>query len=271
MATNLDPTSFDEVDAGEPDYFIRFLDARSSIEGEHEVKRLISELVDARPGLAILDVGSGTGVDAAELAAKVVPGGRVVGADLSTAMVEEARRRTADSQLPVEFVEADAAELGFEDGLFDRCRAERVLMAMADPAQAMRELVRVTRSGGVVVVSEVDVGTIFLNSSDSALTRKLLDGFAADLPSPEVGRRLHRHFAEAGLEDVRCATTVIQNSVAFMRLLFGNRLERLVEAGEASATDVAAFWVELEKGEREGWLCSGVVCFTVAGRKPSPT
>jgi ubiquinone/menaquinone biosynthesis C-methylase UbiE len=268
MSTNLDPTSFDEVDAGEPDYFIRFLDARGTIDGENEVKALISELVDARPGLAILDVGSGTGTDAAELAAGVVPGGRVIGADISAAMVEEAQRRTDDSGLPVQFVEADAAELGFGDGLFDRCRAERVLMAMPDPARAVREMVRVTRPGGVVVLSEMDAGTIFLNSSDTALTRRLVTGFADALPSPAAGRRLHRYLMEAGLEDVRCATTVILNPVSFLRLLFGARLEGMVAAGEASATDVALFWAELEQGEREGWLCSGGVCFTAAGRKP---
>jgi SAM-dependent methyltransferase len=194
----------------------------------------------------------------------------VVGADISTAMVEEARRRSDGSGLPVEFVEADAAALGFGDELFDRCRAERVLMAMPDPARAVREMVRVTRPGGVVVVSEVDAGTIFLNSSDSALTRRLLTSFAGDLPSPEIGRRLHRHLVEAGLQDVRGATTVILNPVSFLRLVFGARLEQLVAAGEVSATDVAALWVELEKGEREGWLCSGVVCFTAVGRKVQP-
>lgn len=54
-----------------------------------------------------------------------------------------------------------------------------------------------------------------------------------------------------------------QNSVAFLRMLFANRLAQLTK-------DTDEFWEELEQGEREGWLCSGVVCFTAAGRKPLP-
>jgi ubiquinone/menaquinone biosynthesis C-methylase UbiE len=256
----LDPTSFDAVDAGESDYFVRFLDARRGIEGENEVKRLIGDLLQLEPGLEVLEVGSGTGTDAAEIATRVGPGGRVVGVDLSSAMVEEAVRRTAGAGLPVEFLEGDAGNLAFDDDTFDRCRAERVLMAMAEPERAVEELVRVTRPGGVIVLSEVDAGTIFVNSSDLALADQLTREFAADLPSPAAGRRLHRYLVESGLEDIRCVPTVIRNPVGFLRMLFADRLAKLAPAED--------FWSELERGEQEGWLCSGVVCFTVAGRKP---
>jgi ubiquinone/menaquinone biosynthesis C-methylase UbiE len=268
MSTKFDPTSFDAVDAENPDYFIRFLDARLTIEGELQVKRLIAGLLDAQPGHAVLDIGAGTGADTEEVAGRVGPGGRVVGVDISAKMVAEAKRRTAGSALPLEFVEGDAGVLGFDDATFDRCRGERVLMAMGDPARAVQELVRVTRPEGLVVLSELDSSTIFLNSSNQALVDRLLTGFSGRLKSPYVGRRLHRLLVEAGLEDVRCAPTVIQNSVKFMQLVFGVHLQGLVEAGETTLAEVAEFWAELEEGERAGWLCSGVVCFTVVGQKP---
>jgi ubiquinone/menaquinone biosynthesis C-methylase UbiE len=268
MTTKHDPTAFDAVDAEGPDYFIRFLDARLTIEGELQVKRLIAGLLDAQPGHVVLDVGAGTGADTEETAERVGPDGRVIGLDLSAAMVAEAKRRTAGSRLPLEFVEGDATALDFGNATFDRCRGERILMATGNPAGVVRELVRVTRPEGLVVLSELDASTIFLNSSNQALVDRLLGSFTAQLKSPYVGRRLHRLMVEAGLDDVRCAPTVIQNSVKFMQLVFGAQLQQLVDTGETTLAEVAEFWAELADGERAGWLCSGVVCFTVVGQKP---
>jgi hypothetical protein len=84
-----------------------------------------------------------------------------------------------------------------------------------------------------------------------------------------TGRRLQRYFVEAGLTDIRCVASVIQNSVAFMRMVFAGRLQMMVDAGRTTTEDVRDFWAELDQGEREGWLCSGVICFNVVGRKPS--
>jgi ubiquinone/menaquinone biosynthesis C-methylase UbiE len=268
MTTKFDPTAFDAVDGENPDYFIRFLDARLTIEGELQVKRLIAGLLDAQPGHAVLDVGAGTGADTEEVAGRVGPSGRVIGLDISPSMVAEAKRRTAGTELPLEFVEGDAGLLDYADASFDRCRGERILMAMGDPASAVRELGRVTKPEGLVVLSELDSSTIFLNSSNQSLVDRLLGSFSAQLKSPHVGRQLHRLMLEAGLDDVRCAPTVIQNSVKVMQLVFSAQLQQLVDTGEATPAEVAEFWAELQDGEQAGWLCSGVVCFTVVGQKP---
>ncbi|MFF0265294.1 methyltransferase domain-containing protein [Kribbella sp. NPDC004536] len=256
-----DPAGFKAVDGAAADYFVRFLDTRRSVAGELYVKQVIKDLLDLGPGLDVLDVGSGTGDDLAELAAMLGPGGSATGLDLSSTMVTEARRRTAGSGLPIEFVEGDANELPFEPATFDRARAERVLMALPDPQRAVHELARVTRPGGMVVLSEMDAGTIFVNSSNRELTRALVDGFATELPTPDAGRNLQRLLMNAGLQDVRLVSTVIQNSVAFTRMLFADRIARLATEQEADA-----FWAELEQAEQEGWLCTGGTNFTAAGR-----
>ncbi|MFI5730217.1 methyltransferase domain-containing protein [Kribbella sp. NPDC051587] len=97
---------------------------------------VIAGLLDVRVGMAVLDVGSGTGDDLIGIAALVEEGGRAVGVDVSTAMVAEARRRTAEAGVPAEFVVGDVTRLEFADACFDRVRAERVLMAMADWSRA---------------------------------------------------------------------------------------------------------------------------------------
>jgi len=268
MSAQADPSGFDTI-VGQPDYYIEFLDARTAIDDETRVKQVITGLLQAQDGVDILDVGSGTGDDARKLAALVAPHGKVVGVDRSPEMVAEARRRAEGSGLPIEFVQGDAQALDFPDASFDRCRAERVLIHLPDPVAAVREMARVTRPGGLVVASDLDGETIFVNSSNEQLTRGLVQGLTDDLANGWVGRRLHRYLIEAGLEDVRCIATVIQNSVAFMRIVFAGRLAAMVDAGQTSAEDVINFWAELEQGEREGWLCSGIVCFNVVGRKPA--
>ncbi|HEX4248479.1 MAG TPA: methyltransferase domain-containing protein [Pseudonocardia sp.] len=264
-----DPTGFETVDEHDPEYFVRFLDARTTIPDEARVKQLIMGELRLRDGLAVLDVGAGTGADTCEIARSVTPNGSVVGLDRSARMVEEARRRASELGLAAEFIEGDAAALPFPDATFDRARAERVLAFLEDPAPAVRELVRVTRPGGVVVVSEIDTGTIFLTGPDADVADAVLDAVAAGIPNPHVGRQLHRQFAEAGLVDVRCLPRVVLNSVAFLRLVFGGRLDQLVADGVVAAADADAFWAEQSRGEREGWLCTGVTCFTAVGHKPA--
>ncbi|WP_051580590.1 methyltransferase domain-containing protein [Pseudonocardia acaciae] len=262
-----DPTGFGAVDDHDADYFVRFLDARTTIPGEIRVKRLITSELRLREGLSVLDVGSGTGADTCHLATVVGPDGSVVGLDRSARMVEESRRRAGALGVPAEFVDGDAASLPFPDATFDRCRAERVLAVIDDPVAAVAEMARVTRPGGLVVVSEIDSGTIFLDGPDSHVADSLVHALASGLPNPRIGRRLNRLLAEAGLADVHCVPQVVLNPVAFLRVVFAGQLEELVATGEVNRAGADAFWAEQERGEHEGWLCTGVTCFTAAGRK----
>jgi len=268
MGTGVNPGGFDTITSN-ADKYVDFLDARLEIDDETRVKELIIRLLDLRDGLKVLDIGTGTGDDARRVAELVAPTGSVVGLDRGAVMVATARQRSAGTGLPIEFVEGDAQALDFADDTFDRTRAERVLIHLPDPVAAIHELVRVTRPGGLVVLSDLDGGTMFLNSTNKELASRIELGITGDLTNGWMGRQMQRHLVEAGLEDVRCVATVIQNSVAFMRIVFNHRLQVMVEAGETTDAEVAEFWAELEQGEQAGWLCSGVVCFNVVGRKPA--
>ena len=261
-----EPSGFETI-TDRPGYYVDFLDERTTIPGELMAKRVIAGLLDLRAGLAVLDVGSGTGVDAIEVARAVAPG-RVVGVDRSAEMVAEARERAAGAGVAAEFVTGDAQALEFPDDTFDRVRTERMLIHVADPEAAVRELVRVAKPGGLVVASDIDGGTAFFNSANTALVEGLALRLTHGLANGWMGRQQQRYLVEAGLEDVRVVPNVILNSVAFMRIVTGGLLARMVAEGATSEDEVGAFWAELERGEREGWLCSGVVCFTVVGTKP---
>jgi ubiquinone/menaquinone biosynthesis C-methylase UbiE len=104
-----------------------------------------------RPGSRLLDVGTGTGLVAA--AAATLPGTavRVVGLDVSPAMLRRARDRVA--QLGVTLVTGDAEALPCRDGSFDAAVGHFVLVFLARPAASLAELRRVLHPGGRIAVT----------------------------------------------------------------------------------------------------------------------
>jgi ubiquinone/menaquinone biosynthesis C-methylase UbiE len=264
-----EPESVPATIVSRPDFYIQTLDVRAQIGGEAYIKELIPELLELHDGLEVLDVGCGTGADALRMAELVAPRGRVVGLDHSPEMIAEARQRARGSDCPIEFVPGSASAIDFPDDSFDRCRCDRVLSHIADPMPVVRELARVVRPGGLVLASDLDVGTMFVNSSDRELASRLASGLADSVANGWSGRNLQHQLHDAGLRDIVCVPTVILNGVAFMRMVFAYTLGQMLDAGETTPEQVAEFWDDLEQGEREGWLCSGVTAFTVVGRKPS--
>jgi demethylmenaquinone methyltransferase/2-methoxy-6-polyprenyl-1,4-benzoquinol methylase len=102
-------------------------------------------LVDPPPRRA-LDVGTGTGAGALEIARRW-PDVEVLGVDLAERMIAEARRKTPPELADrVRFAVADAARLPYEDGAFD-------LITLLNVVPFFDELARVARRGGTVVVS----------------------------------------------------------------------------------------------------------------------
>ncbi|MGZ4304736.1 MAG: methyltransferase domain-containing protein [Solirubrobacteraceae bacterium] len=119
----------------------------------------------------MLDLGCGTGADVIDIARLVGPGGRVVGVDVSEALIAEARRRWDDSGLPIEFRLGDAQQLEFDDDSFDACRTKRMLMHVPDERRALAEMVRVTRRGGRVAAFDFDWDTHIVDSLHKDATR----------------------------------------------------------------------------------------------------
>ncbi len=99
-----------------------------------------------RPADRVLDVATGTGVVARAAAEHVSE--RVTGVDLNPAMLDVARRMAAD----LEWRQGDVASLPFDDESFDVVTCQAALFFVPDPTAALREMRRVTRPGGRVVV-----------------------------------------------------------------------------------------------------------------------
>src|SRR5207248_2048694 len=102
-----------------------------------------------------LDVATGTGDLALELAARVGPSGKVVGSDFSERMLALAREKAAGSGLPIRFETANALKLPYQDGSFDAATVGFGARNFSDLRRGLEEMVRVTRPGGRVVVLEI--------------------------------------------------------------------------------------------------------------------
>jgi demethylmenaquinone methyltransferase/2-methoxy-6-polyprenyl-1,4-benzoquinol methylase len=119
----------------------------------HQWRRRAADLAGLTDGDRALDVATGTGDLALELARRVAPGGEVVGVDFAERMLELARAKAG--RLPVRFEGANALSLPFADDEFDAATVGFGARNFADLERGLREMARVVRPGGRVVVLEI--------------------------------------------------------------------------------------------------------------------
>jgi ubiquinone/menaquinone biosynthesis methyltransferase len=121
----------------------------------HRWRARAADLSGAGPGDRALDVCCGTGDLALELKRRVGGQGSVVGLDFSDPMLEIARHKAAESNLPVDYVHGNALELPFEDASFDAATVGFGIRNVVDLEAALVEMGRVVRPGGRIVILEI--------------------------------------------------------------------------------------------------------------------
>jgi demethylmenaquinone methyltransferase / 2-methoxy-6-polyprenyl-1,4-benzoquinol methylase len=133
----------------------------------HHWRRRAADLAGPQPGQRALDVATGTGDLALELARRVAPGGTVVGADFSERMLELARQKAVAeetaghvaAQTSIRFESANALDLPYGDAEFDAATVGFGARNFADLPRGLSEMARVVRPGGRVVVLEITTPT----------------------------------------------------------------------------------------------------------------
>src|SRR3954471_17750910 len=117
----------------------------------HRWRSRAADLANVGPGEQVLDVATGTGDLALELERRVAPGGEVVGSDFSERMLELARAKAPS----IRFEQGNALDLPYEEGSFDAATVGFGARNFSDLPQGLREMARVVRPGGRVVILEI--------------------------------------------------------------------------------------------------------------------
>jgi ubiquinone/menaquinone biosynthesis C-methylase UbiE len=157
-----------------------------------------------RTGMALLDAGCGPGSITVGLARAVAPG-EAVGIDASAEAVESARAHAAAAACTnVRFQAADVCSLPFPDATFDAAFAHALLQHVPFPIDALKELRRVLKPGGVIGVADADFdGAIVAPDSDAIARGAEIMGRMRR--NPRVGKHLRALLHEAGF--VRAAAS----------------------------------------------------------------
>ncbi|WP_404954437.1 methyltransferase domain-containing protein [Streptomyces sp. 147326] len=218
---------------------------------ENSAAYLIGEL---RPGMSVLDVGCGPGTITADLAELVAPGGRVTAVDAAQDVVERARAHAAERGVSgIEFGTADVHALDFPDDTFDVVHAHQVLQHVGDPVQALREMRRVCRPGGIVAARDADYAAMTWCPATPGLDEwlSLYRRVArANGGEPDAGRRLRAWARQAGFTDVTSSATAwcfaTPEEAAWWSALWADRTTASSYAaiatggGHATGSDLAA-------------------------------
>ena len=266
--------AFDAVDkAKDTSYFTEYLDTVRGMEAAKAYKELSFSLMALKQGHRVLDVGCGTGEDVLAMARIVGRRGRAVGVDSSQTMVDEAKKRSARMKASnVSFSVRNAERLGFEDDTFEGCRADRVFQHIRDPRDALREMIRVAKSGsGRIVVVDPDWESLLIDSEYDGVSREVALAHAGGVKNGRSGRRLYGMLKDAGLTGVTAtalAPIVTDYDLALRIVDLDENARLAVEAGTISKSQAAKWLTDLRRRQHSGRFFACLTLVVAAGTKP---
>ena len=256
-----------QVDQSEnPRFFVNLLDATRARLLEQARKSPIQFFAPLSPrsGLNILDVGCGTG-DFLRLLAPIVSPGKAVGLDLSATMISEAIQRSAKDDGNVSFRVGSVLELPFEADTFDRVLATQVLLHIPDPWKALSEMKRVLLASGLICITEIDWGTLVVQSSDNELGHRFSELACKELRNGLIIRELPGKLRELGFQDIviRPEIEVAQEFDAFHTWFVEPSLKHFKRIGAFSEAEADTFLADLKERASRGSYFSSRTYYTI--------
>nr|WP_206444337.1 class I SAM-dependent methyltransferase [Nocardioides sp. KC13] len=213
----------------------------------------------------LLDVGAGPGTITLDLARRVA---QVTATEIGESELALSRQAAAAVGVSnIGFRVEDVHALSIEDDAYDVVHAHQVLQHVADPVQALREMRRVTRPGGIVAVRDSDYSGFVWWPESSELTewlRLYQQAARANGGEPDAGRRLVSWARAAGFTDIEGSSSTWcfadPEDRAWWGGMWADRFtdsavaRQLVDSGDATTADLARVadgwrsWAEAEDG-----------------------
>jgi SAM-dependent methyltransferase len=258
-----------------------FLEDRARCPDQAPVNAALREVVAARPGERVVEVGCGSGALCRLVAPDLWPGGEMVGLDVAPDMIAAARSYAAERSAPsaatsvrqsrgLRFGSGAAEALPFPDATFDAAFAARLLLHVADPPAVVHEMARVVRPGGRLVLMDWDFETIAVTHPDRDLTRRLLhwrcDHHGGDNWS---GRKLLGYAAAAHLGNLRVlpVTSVARDDTAALTGTLRRAAEVACHRGGITQVERDAWVGALDRQIAAGEFLASIVYFIVSGER----
>jgi arsenite methyltransferase len=228
----------------------------------------------ASPGESILDLGSGPGFLACELAQEVGATGRIVAVDISSEMNSIASKRIAAAGVGdrVAVLEGDATALGFADATFDAAVSTQVIEYLAEPDVALDQLVRVLRPGGRLVIIDTDWDSLVWAAVDRRRAARIAAAWNEHVPDPYLPRSLAPRLRAAGFEIREIRIVPILNT-DYDTTTFSYNIAPLIAAfapghGGVSEDEATEWLNDLAELQRQGRYFFSVNRYLFAATRP---
>jgi ubiquinone/menaquinone biosynthesis C-methylase UbiE len=208
--------------------------------------------IGLRDGLSCLDMGCGGGDVTVEIARRVAPRGRVVGADLDAIKLEMARREAAEAGLlNVRFDVLDIRNASLVEA-FDVVYARFLLTHLPDPAGAVAAFFQCVRPGGIVAVEDIDFRGYFTHPESPAF-RRYHELYCATVRrrggDPDIGPRVPGLLTQAGFREIDVAVVQPVGLEGEVKLINPLTMENIrgavLEDGLATAEEIEVVVREL--------------------------
>lgn len=169
---------------GRADVYDKYLPLTFSTFGEREVdvRNSMVDRLGIGPGKRVLEIGAGTGRDSEIIAARLGGSGELFCQDITHSMLERNRDRLTAAELKAHLAIANASHLPFDENVFDAVFQFGGVGEFLDIAQFFREVVRVTKVGGRVVVGDESMPVWLRHTAFAKILATTNPQFNASLP-----------------------------------------------------------------------------------------